>query len=126
MAAKQTILLFHVSTEKEQKIREMCKTLGIEVQIVDKKDYAKKLGYLAGIAGFKKENTMYQGSELPAEMLVFSGMDSDQVDIFLKTYRESQLAPIGCKAILTPDNVFWTADQLFRELLQEHMFFSKR
>ena len=103
MAAKQTILLFHVSTEKEQKIREMCKTLG-----------------------FKKENTMYQGSELPAEMLVFSGMDSDQVDVFLKTYRESHLAPIGCKAILTPDNVFWTADQLFRELLQEHMFFTKR
>ena len=123
--ADQKILLFHVSTEKEQKIRQVCKSLDISLQSVDKKDYAKKLGTLAGIKGFPKENPVYSGSEFPAEMLVFSGMDSDQVDAFLAAYRKTGLAPIGCKAILTPDNVFWTAEALFRELLKEHLFYQK-
>lgn len=123
--ADQKILLFHVSTDKEQKIRQVCKSLGIFLQPVDKKDYSKKLGTLAGIKGFPKENVVYDGAELPAEMLVFSGMDSDQVDAFLAAYRKAGLTPIGCKAILTPDNVFWTAEALFRELLNEHLHFIK-
>ena len=118
----QTILLFHVSTAKVQKIRTVCRSLGISVKTVDKKDYVQKLGTLAGIVGFQKENTSGQGSELPAEMLV----DSDQVDEFLKSYREAGIDPIGCKAILTPNNVFWTAEQLFQELLQEHLYFTKK
>ena len=56
------------------------------------------------------------------EMLVFSGMNQQQVDSFLKEYRNRGIEQIGCKAIITPDNVFWTAEKLFRELLKEHTF----
>ena len=33
--------------------------------------------------------------------------------------------PIGCKAVVTPDNVFWSADKLFREIFREHLFMSR-
>ena len=33
--------------------------------------------------------------------------------MFLKSYRESGISPIGCKGILTPNNVFWTAEELY-------------
>lgn len=123
--ADMTILLFRVALEKEIKIQQICKKQGIHVRKIQQKDYGQKLGYLAGIQGFKKENQIYKGSELPAEMMVFSGMNSDQLDTFLQAYRESGTAPIGCKAVLTANNLFWTAEELFRELLQEHLRFLK-
>lgn len=115
------ILLFNTASEKERQIRKICSGQGIQISKVLQKDYGQKLGYLAGIQGFPRENKIYRGRELLGEMLVFSGMDSEQLDVFLKAYRESGIPPIGCKGILTPHNVFWTAEELFRELWKEHV-----
>lgn len=123
MKSQQTILLFEMEENKEKQIAALCQKLNIRVVHVAKEDYGQKLGCLAGIQGFGREAARCQGKGIPAEMLVFSGMDSEQVDEFLKEYKEAGIAPIGCKAIITPNNVFWTAEELFRELLQEHMYF---
>ena len=47
-------------------------------------------------------------------------MDSEQVDVFLVEYKKTGLPAVGLKAVMTPHNVFWTADALFRELMKEH------
>ena len=49
------ILLFSVAAQKVEKIKVLCKTLGISVQQVEKSDYGQKLGAKAGITGFKKD-----------------------------------------------------------------------
>ena len=124
------ILLFRTAPEKEEKIRELCKKQGIQLskvprkdygQAVNRRDYGQKIGTLAEISGFHKNGKIYNGPDFAMEMLVFSGMDSEQLDAFLKDYRESGIPPIGCKGILTPNNVFWTAEELFRELWKEHL-----
>ena len=120
--SSQKILLFSVAVQKVGKIEALCKKLGITVMQVDKSDYGQKLGAIAGVSGFKKDGTGYSGSDFPAEMLIFSGMNSSQIDVFLAEYKKSGIEPIGCKAIVTPDNVFWSAEKLFREILKEHMF----
>ena len=125
MINQQKILLFNVSESKRDKITQMCKTLGIITRTVDKSQYNQKLGVLAGISGFKEEKSIYTKAEFPMEMLVFSGMSPQQVDLFLKEYKNQGIEQIGCKAIITPDNVFWTADKLFRELLKEHTFMNQ-
>ena len=111
----QKILLFSVAAQKVEKIKALCKTLGISVQQVEKSDYGQKLGAIAGITGFKKDGSRYSGADFPAELLVFSGINSLQMDIFLAEYKKAGIEPIGCKAVVTPDNVFWSADKLFRE-----------
>lgn len=58
-------------------------------------------------------------------LLVFSGINSSQMDIFLAEYKKAGIEPIGCKAVVTPDNVFWSADKLFREIFREHLFMSR-
>ncbi len=113
------ILLFQIEKEKEKEIGRICRRLQITVRKIVPKDYGQKLGYLAGITGFSREHAPYAGGAFPAEMLVFSGMDSGQVDLFLKEYRESGTEPVGLKAVLTEHNVFWTPAQLFAELLKE-------
>ena len=37
----------------------------------------------------------------------------------------SDIETIGCKAVVTPDNVFWSADKLFREIFREHLFMNR-
>lgn len=121
----QKILLFSVAAQKVEKIKALCKTLGISVQQVEKSDYGQKLGAIAEVSGFKKDGSKYSGADFPAEMLIFSGMNSSQIDVFLAEYKKSGIEPIGCKAVVTPDNVFWSADKLFREILKEYIFLNR-
>ena len=72
----QKILLFSVAAQKVEKIKALCKNLGISVQQVEKSDYGQKLGAIAGITGFKKAGSRYSGADFPAELLVFSGINS--------------------------------------------------
>lgn len=123
MQSKPTILLFRVSPDKTKKIEAVCCSMKIRTVKINRTSYAQQLGYLAGITGFNRQSIGYTGAEFPSEMLVFSGMDSETVDTFLAKYKEASIPPIGLKAILTPHNIFWTAEQLYRELVKEHLSF---
>ncbi|MCI8465454.1 MAG: DUF3783 domain-containing protein [Lachnospiraceae bacterium] len=121
----QTILTFQLEQEKEIAVEKICQRLEIQNIEVPVKNYGQKLGYLAGITGFSKENVVYGKSPFPAEMLVFSGMDSARIDAFLAEYKKTALPAIGLKAVVTSHNIFWTAEALFTELMKEHLFYHK-
>ena len=110
----QTILLFRINRDKYAVVQNVCRTLGIRIIDVARKDYSQKLGTLAQIQGFTRE----------AEMLIFSEMNSDQVDVFLAEYKKSGVEPIALKAVITGNNIFWTAERTQKELLREHLFMS--
>lgn len=122
----QTILEFRLDRDKHSMLQGICARLGIKNICVGRRDYAQKLGALAGIEGFKKDGKKYEGPEFPAEMLVFSGMNSAQVDVFLDEYKKTGLASIGLKAVVTADNVFWSAEKLYQEVMREHMVFTAK
>ena len=120
----QIILTFQLSKEKDSAVQDICRKLGIQKIDIAQKDYSQKLGYLANVKGFSRENKVYSGPVLPAEMLVFSAMNSEQVDAFLAAYKTTALAPIGLKAVVTEHNIFWTPVALFSEHMREHLFYS--
>ena len=121
----QTVLCFRLSKEKEQAVGIVCRKLGIRQRKVTGGEYSQKLGFLAGVDGFNKEPGASVKGALSGEMLVFSGIDSDGVGAFLTAYKETGTAPVGLKAILTPHNVFWSVEQLYQELMKEHVMFQK-
>lgn len=125
MAGKARILLFHVEQGKAGRIESVSRALGIDILKIDVSSYSQKLGYLAGISGFSRENTTYTGSDFPSEMMVFSGVDSNMLDRFLDEYKKAFIPPIGLKAVLTPHNIFWSAEDLYKELFREHHAFQK-
>ncbi len=120
---KKTVLLFHIGGEKQEMIRSFCQARGIQVFFIKKKQYGERLGVLAGIVGISKTNKPYRGEEFPGEMMVFSGIDSDELDVFLEDYRLAGIEAVALKAVLTPANVTWTPEELYRELLKEHKFY---
>lgn len=96
------ILLFGVSTQKDRAVRVAAEKIGVDVTAVNRRDYGQKIGTLAEISGFHKNGKIYNGPDFAMEMLVFSGMDSQQVDAFLAEYKATGLPPVALKAIVTP------------------------
>ena len=123
MENTKKVLLFHVKKEKRLQIENLCRDLEIKVILVEYKQYREPLGVIAGIQGIPKSGKIYQGMNFPMEMMIFSGIHQELLDLFLQKYRALRIEPISLKAVLTPTNVFWNAEQLYQELLKEHMSF---
>ena len=123
MANQARILLFNMNKDRQRSVERLCRSLSIKTSYVKTSLYSQSLGYLAGIQGFPRNPSVYNGNELESEMLVFSGMDSELTDRFLTTFKESNLPPIFLKAVVTPTNIFWTPVQLYQELMKEHKRF---
>lgn len=119
----QIILTFGLGKEKIKVVRSIAQKNRIQIKEISRKDYNQKLGALAGIQGFAKEKVIYNGPDFPLEMIVFSGIDSAQIDTFLTDYKQTGAQPVPLKAIITPQNIFWTVETLFKELWKEHLSF---
>ena len=119
----QLILTFGLEKEKLRAVRNSASNSGMLVKEISRINYGQKLGFLAGIQGFHKEKTNYIGPDFPLGMMVFSGTDSTQMDAFLADYKQTGAASIPLKAIITPHNIFWTAEALYKELWKEHLHF---
>ena len=119
----QIILTFGLGKEKRRAVRSIAQKNKIQIKEISRKDYNQKLGALAGIQGFAKEKAIYNGPDFPLEMIVFSGIDSAQIDTFLADYKQTGAQPVPLKAIITPHNIFWTVEALFKELWKEHLHF---
>ncbi len=123
MPNNKKILIFNVPKLKQQQIANICDKCCIDLIVVEPDSYGESIGALAGIVGMKKTNRQYKGDGIASEMLVFSGINSDELDVFLKEYKNAWIAPIQLKAVLTAYNVRWTVCELYAELMKEHLQF---
>lgn len=120
------VLLFNIENAKKIQIENVCKKCNALCKTIAPADYSKTLGELAGVLTIKKNMPPYTGGELPAEMLVFSGFPDNELDEFLKHYRESGISPVALKAVITTTNVFWSAIDTYRELLKESLYYKRK
>lgn len=124
---KGTVLLYNIrDIGRKSLIQNALTSLGHRIVYVEKKDYLKPIGVLAGEKLFLTVDKVYDGPQMEDMMLVMAGMDSRQVDKVLKALRESGAGSIPCKAVLTETNKFWTSMMLYEELKKEHEEFMKR
>lgn len=119
MSQSKVVLAYRLTKEKEKAVREICRKQNICMKPVGKTLYNQSLGFLAGIAGIKKQPGAFVGEELAEEMLVFCGLTGELLDNFLAAYKETGIEAVALKAIVTPHNIFWNSEQLFQELYRE-------
>lgn len=113
---KPTILTFNLSDARLTKLRFLCMKLGFSVKAVPAADFCQPVGALCGLT---EPGEAAPAEAFSEEMLVFCHMDNAAVNRFLQTAKQMRFAPVSLKAILTPTNADWTADQLCAELKQE-------
>ena len=91
-------------------------------RLVQPGEYHLTLGQLA--AG-EKTGPGLPPAPLTEPMMIFCGMDQDELTEFLALNRRLGGPQIALKAMLTPTNRTWTTKQLFEELKDEHAYFQK-
>lgn len=126
MTDNKKILLFNIEPSKVALIKSICEGMGIQPIAIYKNQYGEKIGALAGLKGFAPSMSVYSGEDIAAEMMIFCGITSEELDEFLQRYRELKIPPISLKAMVTPHNISWSVAELYRELSQEHKFFHSK
>lgn len=106
--------------EKRMQIKKICAELGIEIQVVSPAEYGEPVGALMDLPGMRKLGRPCTGSGVTGEMLVFAGLDSDDLDAFFDACKRDGVASVACKAVLTPHNAAWSGEKLYEELQREH------
>lgn len=120
---RETVLLFHFTDkDRRNRLTRALFPLKMRIREVEKKDYLKPLGILAGLKESREgqEPEDYEGEDLEGEMLVMAGLSESRMDMVLKAIRKSGVGPIPYKAVLTPSNQSWNVLELFQEIKAEH------
>ena len=112
------ILLFNINIIKQSSITSLCREMRIDVHVSRKEDLNKTIGEIAGMTS----SSGCGGNPVPftEEMIVFCGMDPDQLEEFLLQYHLREIEPVALKAVMTKYNASWTPGRLCAELKKEH------
>ena len=84
----ETVLLYNLNNEKGRKIRFLLVRLGMRIRVVEKEDYGKPLGVLAGMKDVTLEDENAPVEDFQDEMLVLRGFTDKRLDAFLKGMRK--------------------------------------
>ena len=128
MKSYKKIFVYMTDREKKEKILSLCGELNLGLDEISYAQINTPLVELVGLPRLPEE--MRGKAAAPAlynmpELLVFCGMPEDEVDVFLKRYREIGIAPVSLKAVTTPYNLLWTPYELVKELEKEREHFTK-
>lgn len=114
-----TALLFNFhDAQKLQRVRFALFKLGVTGRVVDAANFGQPVGYLCGLEGFSPAEAPDEGG-FSDEMLVLCGLSGAQLDALLSALRRSR-AVVALKAVVTDENVSWSAKKLHGEIRQEH------
>ncbi len=111
------VLLFNISGEKKRKICALLASLGIAYREVAPLEHGLPLSALMG----RVEAVCACDGTVPFsdEMLIMDELSPLQFDALLTGLRQTQ-APVALKAVVTEQNLRWSAAKLHSELAAEH------
>lgn len=114
-------LLYNMAgTERGRKLKMILVQLGARIKNVEKKEYLKPVGELAGGSQELSDSPDYEGEGFPEEMLVMKGFTGRQIDDLLMRMRKNKMDKINLKAVMTETNQSWNSIELYEEIKKEH------
>lgn len=122
---KETVLVYNMEGgNKGRMVKLICMQMGIRIKTVDKSQYMKPIGELAGLKEItgQGQDESYEGEGFTDEMLIMCGLTGSRIDQLLDSFRRQKLERIALKAVLTEHNKTWNSIQLHDELCREHEY----
>ena len=103
---------------EERRLCEILEGLDITPVVVPREDMGQQVGCLCGFKGYRRKDR--RPGDLPdMAMVLFEGLDRDDLDRTLKTIHDGGITTRSLKAMVTPTNRNWTLDALLEEIHQE-------
>lgn len=120
---KSTVLCYNLKgTKKGRKITMIFGSLGYRVRHIEKADYSRPIGVLAGmLSGEESESAAYDGEGFSDEMLVIYAERGQMFDRALAMMRKEK-SVVSLKAVLTETNCKWDSLKLYEEIRSEHQY----
>ena len=122
---KETVLVYNMEGgNKGRMVKLICMQMGIRIKTVDKSQYMKPIGELAGLKEItgQGQDESYEGEGFTDEMLIMCGLTGSRIDQLLDSFRRQKMERIALKAVLTEHNKTWNSIQLHDELRREHEY----
>ncbi|MDD7306215.1 MAG: DUF3783 domain-containing protein [Peptoniphilaceae bacterium] len=114
------IILFNADYRQDSLLREICVENAIGLRIISMEDLDQKVGYLAGLAGFDREDKKSDfESKYDFCFLLFKDFSNEEIFAFIDQMKKKDLY-IAHKAALTEQNIKWPLRFLLDENDQEH------
>lgn len=118
---KETVLYYTPSvTPYTSRLKGTLVTLGIRIKNIAPEQVTQKVGYLAGMEGYREEPVKAPLPVLDQEMLIMHQFTGRRIDTLLMALRKAGVPRIALKAIVTESNCDWTFYELYEELKKEH------
>lgn len=114
-AVTPALYTWNFGGDRGQKLRELCRQLQITLCPVEAGQVHLPLARLTRAGQAPGPAAM----PFREEMLLMAGFREGLLDAFLAGLRESGLAPVPLKAVLTPYNALWDSVRLHNELIRE-------
>ncbi len=118
----EVVLLYAVKEDKAGKIKKLMKKQNVAVKVVPMSLYGQAVGNIAlgGKAAKqgRKTDSFVLGTNAMDEMMVFSGISSERMDVILAELKKEGIR-IPLKAVITMFNFTWTGYELYQELQKE-------
>ena len=122
---KETVLVYNMEGgNKGRMVKLICMQMGIRIKTVDKSQYMKPIGELAGLKEItgQGQDESYEGEGFADEMLIMCGLTGSRIDQLLDSFRRQKMERIALKAVLTEHNKTWNSIQLHDELCRENEY----
>ena len=121
----KTVFINIPEQDKKAGVENICRKLGISVRKLASDDAEKTL--ISIISGGRYELNAAPASVMQnavkeyniPEVIIFQGFEDDSLQEFLKAYKDTGLAKIPLKAVVTPYNIAWKLKDLSEHLIEE-------
>ena len=117
------LLMYNLTGNRGGKVNYAAIHCGIRMRTVETAEYAQPIGALCGLTD--ATDATYTGEGFKEEMLVMAFFSPEMVNRFLDTMRQTRIAPVRLKAVLTATNCDWDSVALHDELTQESIAMEK-
>ncbi|NLI22740.1 MAG: DUF3783 domain-containing protein [Clostridiales bacterium] len=111
------LLCYQLQAEKARLIHLLAMRLMIRVRTVLPEEFGQTLAALCGYEPLAE--TTAAGQAFSDEMLVLGNFPQELITRFLMGFRQSKIAPVALKAVLTETNMRWNSYTLRSQLAAE-------
>ena len=118
---EERILLYQFPENQISAVREVCRSLGIHLQMLPAEAWREKVGYLLGRKGFKPASSEKEGIfKFSHRLILFENIQGKRLTKVLSALEEADVPRITYKSAITPYNILWTLCYLCEHMAKEH------
>lgn len=121
MTPSYKVALYNLNddTELGHKLHEVLLKEGIPKVIIDTCDLNQKVGYIAGLDGYIREDNDYTGESIDSPFMIMCNLPEAVLDSFLDAMMAAKVR-INYKAVVTSNNKDYTVKRLIGDISKEH------